>query len=91
MKCPLAIVDKYNNFGRGIQAVFSDCLKKDCAWWNQDDDSCSIVSIANALGDIWDDIRCIEEGWGYIVCELGELIRNEKHRRGIGDENTDIL
>jgi hypothetical protein len=36
MKCPLAIVDKYNDFDRGTQAVFPDCLEEECAWWCQD-------------------------------------------------------
>jgi hypothetical protein len=83
MKCPLAFVEKHYSV--------LDCLEKDCAWWNEDDDSCSIVSIANALGDIWDNICRIEGGWRYIVCELGELIRNEKHRRGIEDDSSRIL
>jgi hypothetical protein len=83
MKCPLAFVEKHYSV--------LDCFRKNCAWWNEDDNSCSIVSIANALGDIWDDIRSINEGWRYVVCELEELIRNEKHRRGIEDDSSRIL
>jgi hypothetical protein len=59
MKCPLATVDKYNDFDRGMQAVFSDCLKGDCGWWNQDDNECGIVSAVRRLKLIDDDIAHI--------------------------------
>jgi hypothetical protein len=82
LTCPLRILENLEAIG---------CNQEECAWWNQDDSCCIIVYAANTLADIWIDIRSINEGWRYVVCELGELIRNEKHRRGIEDDSSCIL
>ena len=69
MKCPL--LQRYLIEGENeALEVFDDCLKADCAWWEQDLNLCAIKEIALELR--------------YTQLRLADIIE-KRSRKGEGD------
>ena len=51
MKCPL-IIAGYNATRAGDLAYRGDCLKEECAWWDDGEPGCAILTIARELATI---------------------------------------
>jgi len=56
MKCPLSEIARYWD-GKETQAILSDCLKEECAWWLEDEHRCAV----KALGEDMTAIIVISE------------------------------
>ncbi|KKN65869.1 hypothetical protein LCGC14_0476860 [marine sediment metagenome] len=55
MKCPKII--EHSNYPSGaISSDPVDCLKEECAWWDQEHSQCSMRTISNALVKIKDSM-----------------------------------
>ena len=48
MKCPLQEIGVYKEDGTH-HWVPRDCLKEECAWWHEGDQSCSVKDLASNL------------------------------------------
>jgi len=46
MKCPLRIIAIPSSEARGFKDVY-DCLKEECAWWDSENECCSICHITS--------------------------------------------
>jgi hypothetical protein len=46
---------------REVKSKDGDCLKEDCAWWDETQAVCSIKNISQQLGYISSDLTQIEE------------------------------
>ncbi len=60
MKCPLSNYVMERESGED-EVLLSDCLKGECAWWDETQGMCSIKNISQQLGYISTDLTQIEE------------------------------
>ena len=66
MKCPLTL--KAQGLGAGkIVPVGGDCLKEECAWWDEPVKRCVLQNISEKLS--------------FIYLELNEIAKNMPHER----------
>lgn len=59
MKCPLLAIG-YLAIGDAMVAEKCGCLKKECAWWNEDFEECAMLEMASwfsVLACCLEDIR----------------------------------
>jgi len=59
MKCPLSEIARYWD-GKETQAILSDCLKEECAWWVEAADQCSITVAAKNLNAVIENLQQID-------------------------------
>ncbi|MBA7580035.1 hypothetical protein ES708_21921 [subsurface metagenome] len=48
MKCPLFYMMNYTQAGE-LGYKVGDCLKEECAWWNEKDEECSVKLAASFI------------------------------------------
>ncbi len=60
MKCPLLSIWKITNLGNE-QSMFVDCIKEKCAWWDRDQEGCSVHAIATFLHHSYLDLKAIRD------------------------------
>ena len=60
MLCPLFRVTKTTKDGE-VEWHLSDCLKEECAWWNETQGMCAVKDLAQQLGYISSDLTQISE------------------------------
>ena len=48
MKCPLTLIESYHD-GQEFQPIHADCLKKECAWWVDNNNECAMRCIGGWL------------------------------------------
>lgn len=48
MKCPLLAHKTYIEDDWPMQ-VYEDCLKEECAWWDNTNDTCAILQLSKSL------------------------------------------
>lgn len=60
MKCPILPKTQYHD-GKEEQVILADCLKEECAWWEEAQGECSIKTIARGLEYISTDITQVLE------------------------------
>jgi len=60
MKCPLTYVISAGKIDPKTP-VMEDCLKEECAWWDDSDGCCCIVDIASSLSMIVSFLKDITE------------------------------
>jgi len=60
MKCPLTTV--ISTVARSPEAKdWGDCIKEECAWWDDSDEHCCIVDIASSLSMVMSFLKDITE------------------------------
>jgi len=60
MKCPLLILAYTYVPGPTAENV-GDCIKEECAWWNETQGMCAVKDLAQQLGYISSDLTQISE------------------------------
>lgn len=60
MKCPLLSAGEYT---RNVShpTISCDCIKEECAWWNEAYSCCQLVELVHALGGIELHLKEIKE------------------------------
>ena len=53
MKCPLKR-SKYVWPSGQEECLFEDCLKEECAWWDNREDMCNVTTLADKITDMRD-------------------------------------
>jgi len=59
MKCPLYLHSSFTE-DRGLRTVQHDCLKEECAWWDNEDHCCCVYAIPLGLLHIFKMLVDIE-------------------------------
>jgi len=59
MKCPL-IIAGWNATRGGDKAFEGNCLEEECAWWDEMESKCSVLSGFQTFEDIKRSIQVIE-------------------------------
>lgn len=60
MKCPKLVHTRDQELGLRI-SFFGDCIKEECAWWEQKIGKCCILRIWIALQDLHEVLHDIEK------------------------------
>lgn len=60
MKCPLQIGLRYRRWWFPVK-IRRDCLQKECAWWHQGLEACSVYLIQEQLALVFGYLQKIEE------------------------------
>jgi len=60
MKCPLSITGNLTGDGEFIGAA-ADCLKEECAWWDEEKNLCSLKVMAKELSRLQRGLQRKEE------------------------------
>ena len=56
MKCPMMACIDYDNEGKPVP-ITEECLKEECAWWDDLPHRCAVLSVAAKLTSIEGNIR----------------------------------
>ena len=58
MKCPLNKAITYFD-GKEYQVVMADCLHEECAWWDEENHWCAILSLTVELNGIHSEVDAL--------------------------------
>ena len=58
MKCPLFVLAKTAHYSENVM-ITTDCLKEECAWWDDFDKRCEFRSIRVVLTQIAETLEII--------------------------------
>ena len=60
MKCPVMTAGNFERFPPE-KDEFIDCLKEECAWWDEIDERCVLVTLVDKIADMRDDLIQIRD------------------------------
>ncbi len=59
MKCPLLLFEHYTTFEK-IGSEVADCLKEECAWWDDRLGRCAVLTISRIMIDVGRQVEAIQ-------------------------------